>query len=147
MTQQPRNPVTGQFISNDDAYQRLLENLAYANSAAPPPTSIPRDFEAEQRLHNEHNMAAARRRALDRTIEAARERERKFVEQREREVADQQRIADVERWHEAEEKDRAAFLAAGGFPEEYQFDRLIWIRQEQERGEMRARRLPSFGAI
>jgi hypothetical protein len=134
-------------MSTNDPYQQALQSLGYLLSGAAPPTSIPRDFETEQRIHNEQTIAASRRRERDREIAAGRERERKFVEQHQKEMADQQRVTDVLRWHEAEEQDRREFLAAGGFEEEYQFDRLSYIQAERERSERIARRLPSFGAI
>src|SRR5437016_2516712 len=139
MTQQPRNPVTGQFMSADDPYQRLLENLAYTGSAAPAPTELPRSLESLHRLHHEQLMQASRRRTLDRTVEAARERQRTFEANRQKEMTDQQRIADVERWAAAEEQDKREFLASGGFEEEYTFDREAWVRSEMERGERIAR--------
>jgi hypothetical protein len=144
---QPRNPVTGQFISSNEAYQRVLEGIAYGMSAAPAPTSIPRDFETEQRIHNEQLMRASHRRALDRTIEAARERQRTFEANRQKERDDQARINAVERWSAAEAQDKREFLASGGFEEEYHFDREKWIRSEMARGEQIARRMPAANAL
>jgi hypothetical protein len=134
-------------MSTNDPYQQALQSLGYLLSGAAPPTSIPRDFETEQRIHNEQTIAASRRRERDREIAAGRERERKFVEQHQKEMADQARINDVLRWHEVEERDKASFLAHGGFESEYSFDREAYIRAEQERSAQIARTLPSWNAL